>query len=788
MARALRILLALALVSALSVGTAGAEQPDDRAIAGAVDNNTHRQALLHRTWPSGGVAGSMLVTTSTPAVAADLAADEGGVAVGNRTVLLHVTAGSEAIEAGRIAARIGVVAVEPDRPHNLAVVPNDPSYSSQWSHGLTHIETAWDITTGSATVQVAVLDTGMDARHEDLLGNIAEQVDVSSGRAVSRRVGSDNDSCNFGHGTFVAGVIGALGNNSIGVAGVAWDVSIIDVALSSPASRCGILDSAIIAGLDYVSDRTDPVDVVNLSLGGISESCPTAVQTAIDAARAAGTVVVAASGNDELRAPGVLSVPASCDGVISVGSVGQFGSVAVYSTQNDSVDIAAPGGDTSVGSGIVSTLAGGGYAEEEGTSFSSPYIAGAAALLRSIDASLTPDEIESYLEHTAQEKGATGRDPAYGWGLVDVGAAVAMADAGTDPGPPEPDPAFAVDDRGTQVERIAAEGRADTEAISQAVAMSKATFETDLGVHAVIARSDDFADALAGSALGYGLGPLLFTRSTGPLASSTAVELQRVLPGGSTVYLLGGTAALPSTLEGEITDLGYQPVRVAGPTRQQTAVAVAEQLESFLESNDFQLPKVAVVATAFNWPDAVTAGEFGAWFGMPILVTSPDSLDPDVESFLSQRTWDAVYVIGGTAAISIATKLAISDAANLSSGRTIRLAGVDRSSTAVAVAQEFEDVFQATFDALPQQVAAVNLRRADGFAHVLSASARIGQRSGVFVPVEGDTGNRMSDEAQAYTCRFPVQGLIVGHDDLITESTAMLVDSLLKGDAAACTS
>ena len=136
---------------------------------------------------------------------------------------------------------------------------------------------------------------------------------------------------------------------------------------------------------------------------------------------------------------GVTSVPASCNGVISVGSVGETGAVAVYSTQNDSVDIAAPGGDTSVGAGILSTVAGGGYEEEEGTSFSSPYVAGAAALLRSVDSSLTPDEIESYLEHTAQDKGATGRDPAYGWGIVDVGAAVTMAKAGTDPGPPARD-------------------------------------------------------------------------------------------------------------------------------------------------------------------------------------------------------------------------------------------------------------------------------------------------------------------------------------------------------------
>jgi putative cell wall-binding protein len=323
--------------------------------------------------------------------------------------------------------------------------------------------------------------------------------------------------------------------------------------------------------------------------------------------------------------------------------------------------------------------------------------------------------------------------------------------------------------------------------------MSKFTFDSGQAVHAVIARSDDFADALAGSALGFGVGPILFTHRSGPLASATSDELLRVLPTGSTVYLLGGSAALPSTLDGEIQTLGYNPVRVAGATRQLTAVAVAEELERFLNANDFPRVDFAVVATAFNWPDAVSAGAIGAYFGAPVLLTSAGSLDPAVRDFLHARSWSKVYVIGGTAAISEDTRRAVRDAAGLASGQTVRLAGADRSSTAVAVAAEYERLFSSFIQqafgeaAVPRTVVAVNLRRDDGFAHVLSASALLGAQSGVFVPVEGQAGDRISDEAQSYVCRFPAEGVVAGGSDLVSDAAATLFDSLLKGDAPACT-
>ena len=793
MLRPLRVVVALALALPLVVTSRGLPAgAADRELPPALANDLRRQELLHRAWPDDGVPGSILVTATTPAAASAIAERESGLTIGDRSVLLHVAPGTEGAAAARIVARGGALAVEPDRVRELARVPNDPGYVDQWAHTMSRTPTAWDITTGDAAVTVAVLDTGVDGDHVDLAENLVEQVDLSSGRARVRPLGSDNDTCDVGHGTFVAGIVGAAGDNATGIAGVAWDVSIVDVALTSRASRCGILDSAIIAGLDYVTDesRVDgPVDIVNLSLGGIAESCPTSLQSALDDAREAGTFVIAAAGNEQGLVDDPISIPASCDGVLSVGAVGQGGEVASYSNINDHVDIAAPGGDSAVGRGIVSTAAGGDYDEFEGTSFAAPYVAGVAALLRSVEPALTPDDLESILEATATDRGDTGRDPSYGWGIVDAGAALAAASGDVDP--PEDDPGFPVRAVLSNIERVKASGTT-TDPIRQAAALSEFTFEPVQALHAVIARADDFADALAGSALGFGVGPLLFTTPTGPLAGPTRVELQRVLDTGGTVYLLGGTAALPPTLEGELRDLGYVPVRLAGPTRQETAVAVATALDDFLTSNEFVPPSFGIVATAFNWPDAVAVGAMGAWFGVPILVTSPDRLDAPVAEYLGTRSWDRIYVVGGTAAITEDVRRTIRDASGVASGNVPRLAGVNRSATAVAVGQEFEDLyseqFQLVFGApsVPNIVVGVNLRRADGFAHVLSASTLAGSVAGVFLPIEGEGGTEIDEAAQFYACRFPAFGVVIGGSDVVADATATLMDELMRGEAPIC--
>lgn len=712
-------------------------------------------------WPDDAVAGSLIVTK-----------DDG------HSDVVRVAAGEERAAAARLRAQPDVVAVEPDLLRHALATPNDPGYDDQWSHVVANMPAAWDVTTGDSAVKVAVIDTGVDARHPDLTANVVDQYDVSSGSVVHRGSGVNNDACDIGHGTFVAGVIGAAGDNGKGVAGVAWQVGILDIASGDPA-RCGLFaDSSLLAGMELAIDND--VDVINLSLGGLGDTCPTSFQNAIDSARAAGITVVAAAGNEEEQFAGITSVPASCNGVISVGAVGDGGQPAPYSNSNDWVDITAPGGDTAHGGKpVVSTYPNGAYAAAEGTSFSAPYVSGVVALMRSVNPGLTPAETERILLGTT--KGVpTNRTAAMGWGLVDAGAAVAAAQSDTIPAARPAPPPFPVG----LVVRVSAQSGV-TDAVQQAIAMSNWVFIDDAAVHAVVARKDDFADALTGSTLGFGSGPVLFTSRTGRLDVDTGEELARVLPPGSRVYILGGTEAVPLEVEGDIRALGLEPQRLAGTTREGTAAVVAEAVKQRVQELGFEAPRRVILATARQWPDAVTAGSLGAWFGYPILLTDPNALSSEARSELASLKPQVVYVIGGTAAISDAVAADAQAAAQASVAP--RLAGIDRDETAAAVANEFVNLLRTVTGITPLLAIGVNLRRADGFAHVLSASTAIGAFTGVFIAVEGEAGDSLPASSVTLACTLePIRGLVAGEADIVSDAIKDRLNALLERRAPEC--
>ena len=761
------------LVAAVLAGVVGA--PFAPAIAASTTSATSSPKL--GAWPVDTVAGSLLVTMADGAAARSLASSTRG-AVAGRTVDVRVAPGTEAQRAAALRAERGVLAVEPDRIRRPMRVPGDPLYPQQWSHAVADAQPAWDITTGRSDVTVAVIDSGVDGTHADLRPNIVHQVQVSAGSVVDRGIGVNNDPCGLGHGTLVAGVIGAVGDNGVAVTGVAWHVGLVDIAAGDP-QQCGLFsDSSILQALAYATSVH--VDVVNMSLGGPGDTCPTAFQTAIDSARAAGIAVVAAAGNEEKFAPGLTSIPASCNGVIAVGAVGEKGDPAPYSNANDWVDIAAPGGDTSGGKrGILSTSLGNGTDTEEGTSFASPYVAGAVALLRSVDKQLTPDDVESILEHTARNFQGL-RTPQLGWGVLDLGEAVKRA---ADPAP-VPAPAFEPRFPVGLVVRVSDQTGA-TDPVRQAVAVSRFVFSDGTARQAVLARRDDFADALSGSSLAFGVGPVLFSSRSGPLDPTTATELTRALVPGATVYILGGTAALPPSIEGDIRALGLEPRRVAGPTREATGAAVAEEVLRRTPELGFDAPTKVVLATAFNWPDAVTAGSFGAWFGFPILLTSPDHLSPETQAELAKLHPDRLYIVGGTSAVSEQTSAAAAAAAGTTD--VVRMAGADRSATAVAVARRFVLDYGVETNSQPVLAIGVNLRRADGFADVLSASSAIGAFSGIFLPVEGENGDNLPGSVVPLACALdPVLGIVAGESDLVSDAAKQRLNSLLEHSAPDC--
>ena len=370
------------------------------------------------------------------------------------------------LDAGALARLLSlqpnVTSVEPDRRMYPQLLPNDPMYAQQWhyyeSAGGINLPPAWDITTGSNSIVVAVIDTGIRP-HADLAGRLLPGYDfIANLAAANDGNGRDADPSDPGdwgcgrssstwHGTHVAGTIGAASNNSGGLSGTNWGSKILPLRV---LGVCGGYTSDIVDALRWAAGisipgvplNTTPARVANLSLGGANGGCSTTFQNAVNDVIARGMVVVVAAGNSNADAS--TFEPASCAGVVAVSGTGRSGDRAGYSNFGAKVAIAAPGGSGS--NGVLSTLNAGltspgadSYAYFQGTSMAAPHVAGTASLMLSANPALTPAQVMQILQSSARRfPTGTGSDcsiAACGAGIVDAGAAVAAALAATSPVP-----------------------------------------------------------------------------------------------------------------------------------------------------------------------------------------------------------------------------------------------------------------------------------------------------------------------------------------------------------------
>jgi subtilisin family serine protease len=295
---------------------------------------------------------------------------------------------------------------QPNYIYERCANPNDPEFADQYAHQLIQMSDAWDISTGSRDIVVAVLDTGVDVNHPDLKDNIW----INEDEIPNNDIDDDNNGFvddvsgwNFqddsndvipefgwsgyeGHGTMVAGVIAGVGNNGIGVSGVNWTSSIMALRLS-----ISMTTAEVAAGLDYAT--ANGAHVINMSFGG-ADTGPEgdqAVKAAIDNAYAQGILLVASAGNADTSEP---LYPAAYYNVMAVSSTNGEDIKTGHSSFGHWVDIAAPGTD------IVTTDLDNEYIATAGTSFSGPYVAAVGALLLAHDPNLTHVETRAILENT----------------------------------------------------------------------------------------------------------------------------------------------------------------------------------------------------------------------------------------------------------------------------------------------------------------------------------------------------------------------------------------------------
>jgi len=367
--------------------------------------------------------------------------------------------------------------------------PNDPMFAQQWHlqapstwASALNMPAAWALGTGvGRPTVVAVVDGGVRYDHPDLAGHLLPGHDfVSELDHANDGDGRDADASDPGdwvtraetrtpafagcdvsdstwHGTAIAGEIAAATHNGLGVAGVHWGAQILPVRV---AGKCGAVLSDLLDGVRWaaglavsgVPSNPTPAKVINLSYGG-SGACDSAYQQTVDDVTAAGALVVVAAGN----AGEPLTRPADCRGVLAVAGVRGDGAKASFSSYGPNVALAVPAGSGESGAdhGLLTTLNSGftvpvsaSYAPVVGTSFAAPLVAGAAALLASVQPALTPADLSRLLRqsvrpHTVQAQWPACRAQALvqgvcncttdtcGSGLLDVGLALAVASGAT---------------------------------------------------------------------------------------------------------------------------------------------------------------------------------------------------------------------------------------------------------------------------------------------------------------------------------------------------------------------
>lgn len=321
---------------------------------------------------------------------------------------VQVPPGEEIEAVNDLLARGDVEYAEPNYiAYALDTVPNDSFYSHQWGLPKIAAPAAWDITTGNG-ITVAVIDTGIDLSHPDF-GCPGKLV---GGRNFVNPLLEPLDG--NGHGSHVAGIIGACSNNNLGVTGLAWGARLMPVKVLDDLGNGTYAN--VSAGIRYAADNG--VKIINLSLGGPADSLT--LKAAVQYAHDRGALVVAAAGNCAMGGFGCDGkinpdiYPAAYSTTMAVAAADEFDNRASFSEFRPYVEVAAPGVS------VYSTYSSGDYTWLSGTSMATPYVAGLAALIWSVDPSLSRDKVRSVIQLSTDDLGVPGKDDHFGYGRINA--------------------------------------------------------------------------------------------------------------------------------------------------------------------------------------------------------------------------------------------------------------------------------------------------------------------------------------------------------------------------------
>lgn len=281
----------------------------------------------------------------------------------------------------------------------LYATPNDSLYKNQSYLQQIHAEEAWDVSKENTEITIAIVDTGIDLKHPDLISNVVSGVNLITP--------GNSPQDDHGHGTAVAGVVAAIGNNTKGVTGLAWKAKLMPIKAIEEDGQGN--EDKLGEGILYAVDHGAKIIVLSVGLHRYSPF----LQEVSEYAEKKGVLLIAAVGNEGKD----VKYPAAFPSVVAVGSVGTDNKVKLESNYGSEVDIVAPWK-------VYTTALGGGYGYQQGTSMGAPQVAGAAALIWGKNPDYSPTEVRNQLVQTAEDIEDKGWDPYTGYGLLRVDRAL----------------------------------------------------------------------------------------------------------------------------------------------------------------------------------------------------------------------------------------------------------------------------------------------------------------------------------------------------------------------------
>ena len=664
--------------------------------------------------------------------------------------------GALAAAATSLEHRPEVASVEREyRRHVFAGPTGEPLFGQQWALNNTgqtvggfagvkdvdmNVPEAWQITTGSPNVVVAVIDDGVDFSHPDLAGRAWVNPGETPGDGIDNDANGHIDDingwdfCNDDatlhdagdyHGTHVAGSIAASGNGT-GIAGVAPSVKIMALKFISDDPSCST-DFQAVQAIEYAHAKG--ARIVNASWGGYDYS--STIYAAID--NVSDTLFVAAAGNDNNDNDGTYSVyPASFDlsNILAVASAHNEGFLSDGTNYGiRSVDIAAPGED--ILSAVPDDDPGDLWQYFSGTSMAAANTSGVAALVASARPALLAAGGETMKQHLVRT--ARALPSVLGWiavpRLIDARAAVVT----------RPD-----------VRRLSG-----TDRYATAAAISAATFTPHVP-YLFIATGSGFPDALAGAALAAQTGSPLLLVSKSAIPGPTLAEIKRLKP--YHIYVLGGTGVVSETVRNQLAShddsTSGGPYRLAGADRYATAAAISRA------AFDPGGP-TAFIATGTTFPDALAGAPASAQLGGPLLLVTKTGIPSATATELSRLRPARIVILGGTAVVSnaVATRL------GSYSGTVIRMSGADRYATAAKVAQ---DVFQSAGTAF--------VANGLGFPDALAGGPSAGAFGGPLLLVSGTSVP--SPTGQQLQRLKPARIFVLGGPSVVSNSVITKINAL----------